>query len=98
MPPGAAVAGASGLKLSGTAAIGGWPVGTLTGCEPIGTVIDGDASVLAIVSLGAGVGLVVELQPGFAKMNRRANTWMPTTAPKIFRIFMAGRVTISCEV
>ena len=81
----------SGLKFRGTVEIGGWPFGTVTDDEPIGTAIDEDAGAAeAIVSLGAGVGLLDVLQPGFAKTKRRTNTWMPTTAPKIFRIFMAG--------
>jgi hypothetical protein len=43
-----------------------------------------------MVSAGAGTGLDDELQPGLAKMRTRANTWIPTTMPKIFRIFIVG--------
>ena len=32
----------------------------------------------------------VELQPGFAKIRISAKRWMPTTIPKIFRIFIGG--------
>ena len=44
----------------------------------------------AAVSLADGGVLVVELQPGFAKIRIRAKRWMPTTMPKIFRIFIGG--------
>jgi hypothetical protein len=44
----------------------------------------------AAVSVGRGAGLLVELQPGLAKIRIRAKTWMPTTMPKIFRIFIGG--------
>ena len=53
-------------------------------------VIIGAGSVFATVSTGAGAGFEDELQPGLAKMRTRANTWMPTTMPKIFRIFIGG--------
>jgi hypothetical protein len=38
--------------------------------------------------------LVVALQPGFAKIRTRANTWMPTTMPKILRIFIGGVLAV----
>jgi hypothetical protein len=44
----------------------------------------------ALVSPGAGAFLAVELQPGFAKIRISAKRWMPTTIPKIFRIFIGG--------
>ena len=44
---------------------------------------------MATGSAGGGAArLVLEVQPGLAKMRIKANTWMPTTMPKIFRIFM----------
>src|SRR4051812_3890174 len=84
-----AVAGASGLKETG-----GEPADELSLVEPrveperFGIFIVGGASAVATVSVGAGAGLVVELQPGVAKMRTRAKKWMPTTMPKIFRIFI----------
>jgi hypothetical protein len=78
-------AGALGSNVDGT---------EITG-ESIDEAADGDAdiaagasSVFVRVSDGEGAGLFVELQPGFAKIRIRANTWMPTTTPKILRIFM----------
>lgn len=51
------------------------------GAERIGDVV------VDAVSLGEGDGFVV-LQPGFAKIRISAKRWMPTTMPKIFRIFI----------
>ena len=51
----------------------------------LGIEIDGEgASDLTTVSEAEGAGCAVELQPGFAKMRTKANTWMPTTMPKTF--------------
>ena len=47
---------------------------------------------MGAVAAGEGAGFVVELQPGLAKMRMRANTWTPTTRPKIFRIFIVGEI------
>jgi len=51
--------------------------------------LDG-SSFLLTVSEGEGAGLLGELQPGFAKINTSAKTRMPTTTPKILRIFMTN--------
>jgi hypothetical protein len=50
----------------------------------------GAASGCGVVSAVDGAGLLVELQPGLAKIRMSAKTWMPTTMPKIFRIFIGG--------
>src|SRR6185295_163340 len=50
------------------------------------------ASAFVTVSLGVGADLVIALQPGFAKIRIKANTWMPTTMPKTFRIFIGVSV------
>lgn len=55
----------------------------LLGAERIGEVV------VEAVSLGEGEGLVV-LHPGLAKIRISAKRWMPTTMPKIFRIFIGG--------
>ena len=57
-----------------------------------GALTSGEGSVFDIVSLVDGVGLAVELQPGLAKIRISAKTWMPTTMPKIFRIFIGELV------
>jgi hypothetical protein len=46
------------------------------------------------VSEGVGAGWLVELQPGFAKIRIRAKTWIPTTTPKILRIFIGGTMEV----
>ena len=51
-----------------------------------------DSLVWETVSVGEGAGLFGELQPGFAKIRISAKRWMPTTIPKIFRIFIGGLV------
>jgi hypothetical protein len=56
------------------------------------------ASVFEVVSASAGVGFVVELQPGLAKIRMSAKTWMPTTIPKIFRIFIGGFGSVVVKV
>src|ERR1035437_7764585 len=54
-----------------------------------GRVMEGEAvSDLTVVSAGGGVGLVLAPQPGFPKIRIKAKTWMPTTMPNIFRIFI----------
>src|ERR1017187_3634369 len=59
----------------------------------VGTVMFGDeVSVFTTVSPGAGVDFVIALQPGFAKIRIKANTWMPTTMPNTFRIFIGVSV------
>jgi hypothetical protein len=55
------------------------------------TVADGEASATT-VSDGDGAGFDAELQPGLAKIRINAKAWMPTTTPKILRIFMGASV------
>jgi hypothetical protein len=74
---------ASGLNVTGG---GGGAAVMLVGV--FGTVSGAGASALATVSVGAGAGLEEELQPGLAKIRTRANTWIPTTMPKILTIFI----------
>ena len=62
------------------------------GADFTGMVTGGGVSTLAAVSAGVGAVLAVELQPGLAKIRIRAKTWIPTTMPKIFRIFIGGSV------
>src|SRR5688572_22857864 len=82
---GSAVAGASGLNGGGVLATGGvLAAGVVEGVVP-GVDVE-------TVSPGLGAGLVLELHPGFAKIRTSAKTWMPTTMPKIFRIFIGGMV------
>ena len=68
--------------------------GGVAATERFGTLMAGAGSDFATVSVGAGAGLVDELQPGVAKMRTRANTWMPTTMPKILRIFIGGVLAV----
>jgi len=59
--------------------------------EPLesGTLTTGAAGAgAAAVSAAVGAGLLVELQPGLAKMSMSANRWMPTTTPKTRMIFI----------
>jgi hypothetical protein len=55
----------------------------------LGAETTGDA-LFEAVSPGEGGVFVVELQPGLAKIRISAKRWMPTTMPKIFRIFIGG--------
>ena len=89
----AGVAVAFGSKDDGAALTGESPPAIVTGVTLSGVVRDGDAALEAssffeTVSEGEGAGLLGELQPGFAKIRTSAKTWMPTTTPKILRIFM----------
>ena len=88
---GAAAAGVSGLNViaddAGAVSVEAAGVAAVTGEEAAGGGL-----VLALVSLGEGAVLLVELQPGLAKMRISAKRWMPTTMPKIFRIFIGGLV------
>ena len=60
----------------------------------LGAATIGDEPVPGVddVSPGDGGVLDVELQPGLAKIRISAKRWMPTTIPKIFRIFIGGLV------
>jgi len=75
-----------GAELTGDALLSF--IGTLTLGETPGTDTEGDRSARAMVSTGAGAGAEVELQPGLAKIRIKANTWMPTTTPRTFMIFI----------
>lgn len=54
------------------------------GTETVGEAVSEETT----VSAADGAVLCAELQPGFAKIRIRANTWMPTTTPNIFRTFI----------
>ena len=53
-------------------------------------IVGGGAEGFGAVSATVGAVLVVEVQPGMANTRTSRNTWMPTTTPKIFRIFIGG--------
>ena len=87
---GAGAAGASGLNVIAEEL--GVSVVVLDALElEFGAATIGDGVVLgAAVSPSDGGVLDVELQPGLAKIRISAKRWMPTTMPKIFRIFIGG--------
>ena len=85
---GAAAAGVSGLNAITVAVLAKASVGVMSGTEMVGA--GADAAGLGAVSAAVGAVLTVEEQPGMAKTSTSRKTWMPTTIPKIFRIFIGG--------
>ena len=91
--PVSVVAGAAAAGVSGLNVMADEPgVDSAGGCS--GVVVAGAATIgdgpVEVVSAAEGGGLAVELQPGLAKIRISAKRWMPTTMPKIFRIFIGG--------
>ena len=90
------LAGALGSNVFGIELTGESPPAIVTGVTlsepPRGAAAGAESSVLETVSDGEGAGLFGELHPGFAKISTSAKTWMPTTTPKILRIFMSRSV------
>jgi hypothetical protein len=81
-------------------AVGSNPIGAAeiddaSAAPASGTVTTGaDGAGAEAVSAGFGAGLLVELQPGLAKISMSAKRWMPTTTPNTRMIFI-GKIMLA---